>query len=101
MPEFQIQRIKDHIFHDTHQLAHGQGINRFHPDYKIAKSWQRLVDGTYSEKDLAILKHEHFEARFEGIFRTDYTTAHEAANRAGYTSGLNVKEGVKHELVPY
>jgi hypothetical protein len=36
-----------------------------------------------------------FESKFEGIFKTDYLTAHNAANRAGYVSpvqGLKSKE---------
>lgn len=29
------------------------------------------------------MQHEYFEARFKGIFKTDYTTAHRAANNSG------------------
>ena len=44
--------------------------------------------GKITEADLLIFRYEHFESRFEGVFRTDYKTAHEAANRAGRPSGL-------------
>ncbi|AUS25827.1 hypothetical protein C1A50_1650 [Paenibacillus polymyxa] len=30
-----------------------------------------------------LLNHELFESRFEGIFKTDYETAHKAAVRSG------------------
>jgi len=88
MPEFHVRRIKEHLFYNKHQLDHGLGIDRFHPDFEIATAWKRLEAGTHLESDLQLLRHEHFESRYEGIFRTDYKTAHDAANRAGYRSGL-------------
>jgi ribonuclease BN (tRNA processing enzyme) len=88
MPEFQIRRIKEHIFYNTHQLDHGLGVRRFHADLEIATAWKNMEAGIHIETDLLILKHEHFESRFEGIFKTDYRTAHDAADRAGHPSGL-------------
>jgi len=88
LQEFQVQRVKDHLFYKKHQLDHGQGIGRFDPDLDIANAWKNFEKGVYSEADLKIFKHEHFESKFEGIFKTDYSTAHDAANRAGYPSGL-------------
>ena len=58
---------------------------RFDADPYIANAWQRLREGSYTQNDLALLEHELFEARFEGIFRTSYRTAHDAALRAGRT----------------
>ena len=92
MPEFQAQRVKDHLFYNKHQLKHGAGFERFDPDFEIANAWKRLEAGTHKEADLQIFKHEHFESKFEGIFKTDYHTAHDAANRAGYPSGLRNNE---------
>lgn len=63
-------------------------IRRFDADPQIANAWQRLELGTFSQKDIQLLQHELFESKFEGIFKVDYRTAHGAANRAGYTSGL-------------
>lgn len=88
IPKFQVQRVKEHLFYNTHQLNHGLGVRRFHPDLDIANAWKRFEVGTHNEADLLIFRHEYFESRFEGIFRTDYNTAHEAANRAGHPSGL-------------
>jgi len=94
MPEFQVRRIKDHVFNNTHQLDHNLGVTRFHPDLDIAEAWKRLEAGAHIESDLLILRHEHFESKIEGIFKTDYITAQKAANRAGYASGLNETEEV-------
>jgi hypothetical protein len=81
-----IARIKAHLFSRTHRLD--DGIRRFDADPLIVNAWQRLREGTHTPKDIQLLEHELFEARFEGIFRTDYRTAHEATNRSGRLSGL-------------
>ena len=78
MPVFQVQRIKQHLFFDTHQLA--SGVERFAPDIEITDAWMRLHRGTFVKQDIDLLQHEYFEARFKGIFKTDYITAHTAAN---------------------
>lgn len=63
-------------------------MRRFDADPAIANAWQRLQRGTHTKADIQLLEHELFESRFEGIFKTDYRTAHEAANRSGRPSGL-------------
>jgi hypothetical protein len=75
---FQVQRIKQHLFYDTHQLA--SGVERFAPDIEIVDAWARLQQGNFVKQDINLLQHEYFEARFKGIFKTDYMTAHTAAN---------------------
>ena len=95
MPEFQVRRIKEHIFYNTHKLDHGMEIRRFDPDFEIATAWKRMEAGIHTESDLLIIKHEHFESRFEGIFKTDYKAAHNAAKHAGYPSGLDDIESFK------
>jgi hypothetical protein len=86
MKEFQVERIKDHLFNKKHQLD--DGVRRFDADPQIANAWKRLEGGNYTDKDIQLLKHELFESKFEGIFKVDYRTAHGAANRAGRLSGL-------------
>jgi hypothetical protein len=78
--------VKDHVFSKKHKLD--DGLRRFDADPEIANAWNRLRQGTHTEADLKLLEHELFEARFEGIFGTDYRTAHDAANRSGRPSGL-------------
>ena len=81
-----IARIKAHLFDRTHRLD--DGVRRFDADPLIVNAWRRLREGTQTPKDRQLLEHELFEARFEGIFQTDYRTAHEATNRSGRLSGL-------------
>lgn len=55
-----IQSIKDFVFNEKHDL--GDRIDYFDPDYKMAQSWQRLIDGkNIQEHDLTLLKHEKME----------------------------------------
>ena len=58
-------------------------MGRFDADPLIFESWKRLESGAFTNKDLQLLNHELFESKFEGIFKTDYLTSHNAANRAG------------------
>ena len=61
----EIKKIKNHIFCDEHDLGNGQ-IGRFDPDYMMAQSWQRLIDGKNIQKhDYTLLKHELFERSHE------------------------------------
>jgi YD repeat-containing protein len=87
MPEFQVARVKDHLFNATHKLDGGV-IGRFDAHPEIANAWGRLEAGGHTPGDMQLLRHELFESKFEGIFRTDYGTAHNAANRAGRPSGI-------------
>ena len=59
--EEQIQRIKDYLFMDIHNLGDGR-ISKFDPSYEIAQSWQRLVDGkSIQPHDMTLLLHEMME----------------------------------------
>lgn len=78
-----ISKIKDHIFFQRHRLDNE--IRQFDPDPDIADAWLRLQKGNHTDQDLKLLEHEYFEARFEGIFRTDYRTAHNATIKSGRT----------------
>ncbi|WP_423212898.1 WXG100 family type VII secretion target [Paenibacillus solani] len=81
IPEWRIQRIKEHIFIKEHEKSSGYGT--FDPDYEIAQAWQRLQNGSHTQKDVDLLNHEIFESKFEGIFKTDYEKAHSAAEKSG------------------
>lgn len=59
-PESLIQQIKDFVFNEKHDL--GNRVDYFDPDYKMAQSWQRLIDGKdIKTHDLTLLKHEQME----------------------------------------
>lgn len=55
-----IQRIKDFIFVDKHDLGDSEP-RRFDPSFAMAQSWQRLINGTPEPHDLTLLKHEIME----------------------------------------
>ncbi|MEI2315016.1 WXG100 family type VII secretion target [Bacillus paramobilis] len=80
--ERHIRRAKEHVFFKEHDLRE-LGIGRFHPDYPIAQGWKRLESGEFLSNDMDLIRHEIFESRFEGIFKTDYKTAHDATLRSG------------------
>ncbi|PUF86730.1 transposase [Bacillus altitudinis] len=81
IPEHRIQRIKEHLFIKEHVKEHGVG--RFDSDYQIAQAWDRLQKGNYKKNDIDLLNHELFESKFEGIFKTDYRTAHDKTVESG------------------
>ena len=56
-----IQRIKDFIFMDIHDLGGGR-ISRFDASFEMAQSWQRLIEGkNIQPHDLTLLRHEIME----------------------------------------
>ncbi len=76
-----IQRVKEHLFYRDHVLDGRVGRFDAHP--QIANAWDRLVKGDYIDNDIRLLEHEYFESRFEGIYKTNYRQAHEAAESSG------------------
>jgi hypothetical protein len=78
-----VARIKEHVFFGEHELD--SGFRRFDADPDIVNAWNRLTTGDYVPADINLLRHEIFESKFEGIFRTNYRDAHDAAIRAGRT----------------
>lgn len=58
--EQDIRIIKNHVFIEEHDLYDGK--MRFIPDYEMAQSWQRLIDGRdIKERDIVLLNHEFLE----------------------------------------
>ena len=75
--EQDIRVIKNHVFIEEHDLYAGR--QRFAPDYEMAQSWQRLIDGrNIQERDIVLLNHEYIESVF---MKTGFSTveAHEKA----------------------
>ncbi|MCD8382365.1 MAG: hypothetical protein LUC30_05535 [Clostridiales bacterium] len=58
----EIQRIKDFVFYEKHDLG-GLVPEQFAPDFAMAQSWQRLIEGTPEHHDLTLLQHEGMECR--------------------------------------
>ena len=57
-----IDKIKDQVFVKEHELLDGK--HRFAPSYDMAQSWQRLINGSFEDKDIVLLKHEYAELRY-------------------------------------
>ena len=68
IPEYRIERIKNHIFMEEHQLTGGR-IDRFDPYIEISDAWKRLQSGDFYKQDVDLLHHEYFESRFQRISR--------------------------------
>lgn len=58
--EEDIRAVKNYIFLEKHDLG-GIEPEYFEPDYMMAESWQRLVDGKAEPHDITLLKHEIME----------------------------------------
>lgn len=58
--EEDIQTIKSYIFMEKHDLG-GAELEYFAPDYMMAESWQRLIDGKPESHDMTLLNHEIME----------------------------------------
>ena len=81
IPEWKIQKIKEHVFYNDHILD--DRIGRFDADIDIADAWERLRKGNYNQNDLDLLNHEYYEHRFEKFFDTDYANAHAKTVESG------------------
>lgn len=86
-----IQRVKDHIFKDAHNLGDGK-IDRFDPSYKMGQSWQRLMQGKdIQPHDITLLNHEFLES----IYMKDGLSYNEAHIKAEKIYNYN-KEAVEY-----
>ena len=56
----EIRQIKEYIFNQEHDLG-GEKPERFAPDFAMAQSWQRLIDGRPVQHDLTLIYHELME----------------------------------------
>ena len=74
-----VERIKNHVFYDQHEME--DGWSTFDPDYEMAQSWQRLIEGkNIEERDIILLHHEFLESIYmaDGL---NYDEAHEKAQK--------------------
>ncbi|MDR2578080.1 MAG: hypothetical protein LBC70_04600 [Chitinispirillales bacterium] len=74
-----VKQIKNHVFLDVHNLGGGK-MGRFTPEYDMALAWDRLIQGTYTELDITLLKHELVELTQMRCHGYDYNKAHDIAN---------------------
>jgi hypothetical protein len=78
--------VKDHVFYDEHLLDRYRdyGVepvwSRFDADPSMAGSWQRLTDGSFTDVDMQLLRHETAEAWYMNKYGPSYLDAHTAAD---------------------
>ncbi len=78
-----IQKVKDHVFHNQHLLDRyvDQGIpatvGKFDSTIEQAQAWNRLEKGTHTDADITWLKHETAERWYEHKYNSGYNAAHE------------------------
>ena len=67
-----IQMVKNFIFLEKHDLG-GKELEYFEPDYMMAESWQRLIEGKFEKHDITMLNHEILEKKLmeEGLSQED------------------------------
>lgn len=94
-----VSKVYDHVFIQEHDLDAGR--MRFPPDYYMAQSWQRLVEGKNIQKhDITLLKHERLELELMKKFNYDYDTAHRMTERK-HNYAVDLLEYLKEKGVPH
>ena len=93
-----VEAVKRHIFFNEYQLD-SKRLRRFDPNYDMAVSWQRLIDGkNILEMDMVLLKHELYEYNLMKSQCLTYELAHIQASKLfdyqAYTDALDRKAGV-------
>ena len=93
-----LKKIKNHIFFNEYDLGKKK-LSRFDPDYDMAVSWQRLIDGKdIHEMDLIMLNHENMEYELmveKGLlYREAHDITEKTYNYTKYVRELNEKAGI-------
>lgn len=78
-PEEDIKNVKEFIFLEKHDLG-GAELEYFEPDFMMAESWRRLVDGKPEKHDITMLNHEILERQLMREGKTQ-EQAHDIASR--------------------
>ena len=78
----QIQRIKNYLFIDKHQLA--TGFKRFSASYQISESWRRLALGKPESHDITMINHEIMEMALVDKGMSQYEAHKEASKKYNY-----------------
>lgn len=91
-----IEKVIEHVFDNMYNL--NKGNTTFEPDFQMAQSFQRLINGKPLRRDIIMLKHERLE--YELMHRygyKDYATAHRITEQR-YNYAAAVREEVYHAI---
>ena len=83
IPEKEVQSVKDFIFYEKHDLG-GSEPEYFEPDYMMAESWRRMIDGKPEPHDITLLKHEIMEKDLMSKGMTQEEAHIEASKKYNY-----------------
>jgi hypothetical protein len=88
-----IEKIKNHVFFTEHDLGY-EFPSRFDPDYNMAISWQRLIEGSaIQEEDHILLQHEYLELTLMEHEGLKYNEAHiKASEQFDYAALIKRRE---------
>ena len=90
------RKVYEHVFINEHELD--DGVMRFPPDYEMAQSFQRILDGkNIQEHDLILLRHERLEYGLMKRYDLKYQTAHDITARK-YNYALALRKWKKETL---
>ncbi|MDR0917544.1 MAG: hypothetical protein LBN02_10225 [Oscillospiraceae bacterium] len=91
--EDEIRSVKAHVFLIYHELGY-ESPARFDPDYNMAVSWQRLIDGKdIQPEDFVLIEHELAELTLMNTQGLSYSDAHTIASLThDYHSLIKEKE---------
>lgn len=94
--EKMIKKVKEHIFYNEHNLGYGL-VGRFDPDYDMARTWQRLIEGKeIKPMDIILLRHEYLEAGLMKRYNYEYRVAHDITERKyNYSKAVMEERGVQ------
>ena len=94
----EIKKIKGHMFLNRYDLGESEP-SYFDPNYDMAVSWQRLIEGkNIQEMDIIMLRHELMEYELMNNQGMSYRAAHEKTelsyNYSHFVKELDRKEGL-------
>ena len=94
----EVQIVKNHIFFNQYDLGY-EFPTSFDPDYDMAVSWQRLIEGkNIQEMDIVMLNHELMEYRLMSEKGLKYKEAHDITDKvysySKFSRELDRKEGI-------
>ena len=90
------QTVYEHVFENAHLFKSGE-IKRFDPDYQMAQSFQRLLQGNNIQShDITLLRHERLEYLLMKRYNMVYEDAHDMAERK-YNYAAELKKFLRRE----
>ena len=90
------ETVYDHVFENSHLFRSGE-VKRFDPDYQMAQSFQRLLQGkNIQAHDITLLRHERLEYLLMKKYNMVYEDAHSIAEKK-YNYASELKEFLRKE----